>query len=366
MNQTRRLNVCVFTPLGLYGRGGIDRLMDKLRIALHTRTDVKVVFVATRGQWHIALSPVFLAIAIARIVVFKVFRNIDIAHINLSGRGSTYRKLIIAWVLRTFRIPYVVHLHDGDFQAFWENSPRWLDSALRNLFSRSARVIVLGSIWAELIRRKVPAAVNRTTILFNATPAVPLSRYPVARNAPVKLLFLGKLGKQKGVPQFVCALERLASEPGWFAILAGDGEISQTRDDVAHRGLCERVSIPGWVDASDVEILLREADILVLPSFAENLPMSVVEAFAYGIAVVCTPVGALPDIVENERTGLLVEPGNVDELTQAVQRLLRDPDLRNRLGINARMLHKASLEINTYVENLATIWKTEALCDSDK
>jgi glycosyltransferase involved in cell wall biosynthesis len=99
---------------------------------------------------------------------------------------------------------------------------------------------------------------------------------------------------------------------------------------------------------------LREADILVRPSFSENLPMSVIEALAHGAAVVCIPVGALPEIIEHERTGLIVKPGDVEGLASALGRLIDDPELRRRLGENGRALHRTRLSIEICAERL--IW----------
>ena len=90
------------------------------------------------------------------------------------------------------------------------------------------------------------------------------------------------------------------------------------------------MTVPGWLDDDRVTAELQVADILVLPSLVENLPMCVVEAFAYGLAVVCTPVGAVPEIVEHERTGLLVPVNNASALASALERLLADPALRTR------------------------------------
>ena len=359
--KSKPLRVAVLTPLGAGGMGGIDRIMDRLRIGYESRSDIQCFFMTTRGKGHIALAPMFLAATIMKIVVLRILRRLDVAHINVSDRGSTYRKLIAAYVFRVLRIPYVVHLHGAIYQQFWDEAPAWLDQAIQNLFNRSAKVIVLGTVWAELIRRKAPAATNLIVILPPATPIPPTKRYRRAKNKQVKIAFMGRLGNRKGVPQLIAALGRLADEPNWSATLTGDGEILGTRQAVNSLGIGDRVSVPGWVSDSEQEAVIGEADIFVLPSLNENLPLSLVEAFAHGVAVVCTPVGAVPDVVENERTGLLVEPNNVDGLTAAIRRLLHDHALRDRLGANARAEHVRRLEINCYLERLAMIWQT-AFC----
>jgi glycosyltransferase involved in cell wall biosynthesis len=97
-------------------------------------------------------------------------------------------------------------------------------------------------------------------------------------------------------------------------------------------------------------------DILVLPSFSENLPMSVIDALAHGVAVICSLVGALRDIIEHERTGLIVKPGDVEELASAPSRLTEDSDLRRRPGEGGKALHSTRLDIDVCAERLVAIW----------
>ena len=78
--------------------------------------------------------------------------------------------------------------------------------------------------------------------------------------------------------------------------------------------------------------MLSHTDVFVLPSTAENLPMAIIEAFAFGIAVVATPVGAIPELIDHERNGLIVPVGDVKALADALRALIVDFELRGRLG----------------------------------
>jgi glycosyltransferase involved in cell wall biosynthesis len=120
------------------------------------------------------------------------------------------------------------------------------------------------------------------------------------------------------------------------------------------------VDFPGWLGHSETAALLQQTDILTLPSFVESLPMAVIEAFAYGIAVVATPVGAVPEVVAHERNGLLVPVGDAEALANALERLLEDGALRRRLGDAARRDHAERYEINTYIKRLVSIWRKAA------
>jgi glycosyltransferase involved in cell wall biosynthesis len=353
----RLLQVVIFTPLGAGGQGGVDRMMDELRGALQIDrfANIKACFITTRGPGSILLSPLFLAHAIVRLLLLRLLGRVDVVHINLSAFGSTYRKLILARISRICRLPYMLHLHSGQFDYFWDSRKRILKKEIDLMFRKSQRIIVLGNYWKQVVSDRIPNCSGKVVIVPNATRTAIFKNHKIMDEA-ANILFLGRLGPEKGVPQLVMAFASLGSKSGWRATIAGDGAVKDTRAAVERAGLGDRISVPGWVDSAGVETLLHAANILVLPSFSENLPMSVVEALAHGVAVICTPVGALPDIIEHERTGLIVKPGDVEGLASALGRLIEDPDLRRRLGEDGRALHRTRLDIEACAERLVAIW----------
>lgn len=358
-----RLNIVVVTPLGEGGRGGIDRMMDAIRSEFRERPreNVDLRFVVSRGA-NIYTSPLVLAWALLRMIYIQASRGIDVLHINVSANASAYRKIVIAAVASALRIPYVVHLHSGEFGHFWESSNGVARRRINALFTKAKVVIVLGRVWAELVVSKLPELASRTIIMRNST------RTPhrhVQGDGPVKILFLGRLSPAKGIGDLLQSFETIRRRNDWQATLAGDGAVTETRVLIERLGLSERVKVPGWLDDDSVAAELRAADILVLPSWVENLPMCVVEAFAHGLAVVCTPVGALPEIVEDEKTGLLVPAKNAKALASALERLLTDPALRARLGDQARARHALQLEITAYVDRLIGVWRGVAYGGAD-
>jgi glycosyltransferase involved in cell wall biosynthesis len=355
--SARPLQVVILTPLGAGGQGGIERMMDELRgvLKMDRFANTKAYFITTRGPGSIFLSPLFLAHAIVRLLLLRLVGRVDVVHINLSVFGSTYRKLILARISRICRLPYVLHLHSGQFEPFWDSRKRMLMKEIDLMFLRSRRIIVLGNYWKQIVSDRIPNCSGKIVIVPNATRTA-ISKDPETKDEAVNILFLGRLGPEKGVPQLVLALASLGSKSGWRATLAGDGAVNETRAAVERAGLGDRISVPGWVDSKRVEALLNAADILVLPSLSENLPMSVIEGLAHGAAVICTPVGALPDIIEHERTGLIVKPGDVEGLASALGRLIENPDLRRRLGEDGKALHRTRLDIEVCAERLVAIW----------
>ena len=102
--------------------------------------------------------------------------------------------------------------------------------------------------------------------------------------------------------------------------------------------LDDRVSLPGAVDKSKVPGVLSNGDIFLNTTNVDNTPVSVIEAMACGLPVVSTNVGGIPYLIENEVTGLLVEPGNAGQMANAVLRLFTDQELAQRISKNGRRL----------------------------
>jgi glycosyltransferase involved in cell wall biosynthesis len=350
--------VYVATPYGKEGRGGIDRLNDSIFDAMVQRHEFRfdLVRLVTRGKRGLLAAQFVFAYALLRFMVEALRGEVDLLHIHLSIRGSSYRKVVLGAVARHFAIPYVVHLHGIHFREFWSSCGPLLAAALDRLFSGSTQIIVLGQYWSDVITDRLPGSAEKISILSNAAAEPP--DYPLPRSDDAtRITFLGQLGDRKGTPELVAALAGLSRSINWVATIAGDGEVERTRTDVQMKGISNWVEVPGWIDVQARNDLLRRTDILVLPSFSENLPMVIIEAFSYGIPVIATPVGAIPEVIEHGRTGLLVPVGDVGALRNAMEVLLSDLPFRARLGSEAKNDFASRYELGSYVDRLAAIWR---------
>lgn len=352
------LRVFVATPLGLNGRGGIDRLNDMIFDAIDAQPQlrIRVRRLVTRGQRGLFAAQFVFAFALVRLCIVALRGQVDLLHIHLSDKGSCYRKTVLGAISRLLRIPYVVHLHGAVFNEFWAEAPPHLARAICRLFDGSKHIIVLGRHWADVVCKRVPSAIDKMSVMPNATPQSLLAQIPSSDHR-ARISFIGELGDRKGTPQLIEALTRLVDRPNWSATIAGNGKVAESLAEVQRRRIADRVSIPGWLDSEGVNNLLCRTDILVLPSFAENLPMVILEAFAHGVPVVSTPVGAISEVVEPDRNGLLVPAGDVPALVNALDRLIANPEFRDLLGELARRDHAERYDIGRYVKGLAEVWR---------
>lgn len=149
-----------------------------------------------------------------------------------------------------------------------------------------------------------------------------------------RLIFVGRVVEQKGLGDLFQSLVSLADRtPELSLTIVGDGpdRVALERR-AADLGLADRVSFVGSKSQSEVAALLSTADIFVLPSYAEGVPVVVMEALGSEMPVVATFVGGMAELVEDGVTGYLVRPGDPDQLADRIERLLGDRGLRQRMG----------------------------------
>lgn len=203
-------------------------------------------------------------------------------------------------------------------------------------------VVVPSAALAEYAMSRIGLPAGQVHVVPNGVDPErfqPGDRRPAGR--VLRVAWLGAVVPTKGLEVLVRAM---AATPGVELMLAGTGELEDHLRALAGRlGVGDRTQWLGWVD--DPAPLLGTVDALVLPSLAENLPLSVLQAMSAGAPCVVTRVGGVPEMVTDNVDGLLVPPGDADALAGALQRLRDDPGLRERLGRQARctVLHRFTL-----------------------
>lgn len=188
------------------------------------------------------------------------------------------------------------------------------------------------------------------------------SQFPYARRlpgpGPVRLLCTGRLTPAKGQVVLVQACARLRARGLVFTLLLlGEGpDRPRLEAAIAAHGLGEVVTLAGAVGQQRVRAELAQADVFVLPSFAEGIPVALMEAMSSGVPCVSTPVNGIPELIRHEQTGLLATPGDTDSLAEALGALITDPALRERLAIAGRRKVEHDFDLDRNVHALAAIF----------
>ena len=359
MPDARKIRVVIVCPGGRYFEGGISRAVGYLVDAWQGQNDApEARIVDPRGPGSLVWSPLYLMRAAAQVMWLFVIGKADILHINVSVRASTARKSIIAFVASLVGAPYVVHIHSGLYDRFFSDLRGPFRAFTRRMFTRAQRVIVLGNQWRDFVRDEIGVDPERIVVMHNAVPGPAHVEREADPEDRCRILFLGRLAPAKGVPELVDALGRpdVASLP-WTAVLAGDGDSEPYRTTATRFSIADRIEFPGWVDAETVQHLLASADVLALPSHHEGLPMSVLEGMAYGLALITTPVGAIPEVVDDGVSGLLVPPRDVDALAAALGRVIADPIRRQELSEAARQAFLERFDVRTYATRMTRLYE---------
>lgn len=279
--------------------------------------------------------------------------RVGLVHVHTSSRASFWRKLLFFLPSFVAGVPVLLHLHGSEFAVFHDREcgplRRWI---VRRVFERCAVVLVLSAAWERWVRGM--CAQPRVEVLFNP---VEIPEPGIASPSGAELLFLGRIGQRKGAFDLIDAVAQIRDRvPGLHLCLGGDGDLDGARRRIAERGLEASVSIPGWVRGPAKQDLLRQAAVFVLPSYHEGLPMGLLEAMAAGVAVVSTPVGGIPEAVDDGVEGYLVKPGDVEMLGQRLQTLLQDPALRRRMGAAARVRAQRDFSVDAVLPALAAVY----------
>ena len=172
-------------------------------------------------------------------------------------------------------------------------------------------------------------------------------------------MFVGRLSGVKGVLVLLNAMAKLRRKfTDVVLTLVGDGpDRGRVERMVEALELKEHVELLGYRSTEEVRELLGHADVFVLPSFAEGVPVVLMEAMASGVPVVASRIAGIPELVEDNVSGVLVAPANSDALAKAIERLLEDPALRKRLAERGRAVVEREFDIRKEVTKLARLFE---------
>jgi glycosyltransferase involved in cell wall biosynthesis len=210
----------------------------------------------------------------------------------------------------------------------------------RMAFRGAAKIVCQGQAWRRFAIDILGFPSAEVVVIRNWTATRELlevgARREPRRGTPIRLVFVGWLEREKGIFELIDACRQLHPNRKFTLDIVGDGHASaEALVLVTRHGLNEVVQFRGWLRVPELTQTLTDCDVLVLPSWAEGLPNAVVEAMAARLAVVVTGVGAIPDVITDHRSGLVVTPQDSESLRVALAEVIDDDALRERLAAEA-------------------------------
>ncbi len=302
-------------------KGGITTVISFLRRYDWKNDGISIKFIPTYISNNNLIEIIFYAVAYIRILFTVIIWRPNLVHIHMSYRGSFRRAYYIHKLAKKCKIRTIVHLHGSEFKKwYYECNPK-MRRKISQLITDSDYFVVLGEKWRSFIHSIAPKAniiVARNTVEF------PIER-AVYNSDRCIFTFTGVLIKRKGVDILLdaiskCMLDKKCRHYKFYIAGAGEEELS-LKTKTNNMQLSESISFLGWINDLERKKILCESRALILPSYNEGLPMSILEALSFGVPVIATSVGSIGEAIENGRNGFMVDVGNSDMLAECIKKI---------------------------------------------
>jgi len=262
----------------------------------------------------------------------------DVVYIPIAGTWSgVLRDLALGWIARRSGARVIGHQHDGGIADVLSRGGLG-GRIVRGGFAQFHRLLVLGAHWKRLFEdygvgmpiEIVPSTLRQEVVEAGA------KRAPNGASGALRILFVGQVGRRKGVPELLDAVKRLrdrGAAPRVTIVGPSEqpGELEAARAQSSRLGLDGDVTFTGPLTGEALYERYRTHDVFALPSHNEGLPVVLYEAAAFGLAVLATPVGSIPELIRDGENGVLVPPGDPGLIAAGIARL-GDASLRARLA----------------------------------
>lgn len=274
----------------------------------------------------------------------------DIVHIHIATTQSAKRKQLFFYPAKWMKKRIIFHFHPSNEKFLFEPYNQKL---YKRLFSQADLILVLSEQWRKWIKEALDIT-EHVEVLYNPCPKVN-RRDDIRENS---ILFAGTIIPRKGYADLIKAFAQIAPKyPEWKVILAGNGEIENAKKIASEYGVSNQIIFPGWINGKKKEETFQKASIYCLASDGEGFPMGVLDAWAYGIPCVVTPVGGIPDIVKDGINGLIYTVGDINALSLKLDKLISDKDLRKKIVESTDQYLNNAFNIENINTQLGNIYK---------
>lgn len=351
----RKMNVLMVGPTAEV-KGGITSVVKV--ILSREMEDINLTHVGTYTETHFLNKYPFFLKKFGQIRKMVRKEKPDLVHIHFSSHGSFFRKSTLGAYFYSKNIPYIAHCHSSSLREFYAKLPGIFQKRMQRFLMNSEAVVVLSNSWESYFVETLGIPREKIIVLPNPVilpEAVPARNYSTGT---LNLLFLGLIGHRKGSFVLIEALQKAVQKLGKRSIhirMAGNGEVEKAIEMAKELGVSDLIHITNWLRGDELQQAFRDAHAFVLPSFNEGLPMAILEALGWGLPVISTPVGGIPEVIIDGHNGLLVAPGDADALCDALCRMALAGESNEVLSRNARRSAEP-YRVETYLQKLRELY----------
>ena len=261
------------------------------------------------------------AAAVAPMIMWKY----DIIHFHMVPGITLLIQLPQLLTAKLFRKKIIMEVHIGN-----QLEPYSKDKFFKWWFRQSDIVLLLAQKWQQLFKELYSEVNKPTDVLFNACEMMPAI---TSEHKKHEIIFAGTINDNKAPDLLLKAWSKLSQTyPDWSVTFMGSGDISLYEHMAEELGISHCVKFTGYIRGASKERHFHDASIYCMCSYVEGFPMVVLEAWTHSIAVITTPVGGLPDVIEEGENCLTFPFGDADRLADRLKLLIDDETLRNKIS----------------------------------
>lgn len=290
-----------------------------------------------------------------RQMCFRKPADVDIFHIHICSGTSTWRKRRYVQNLGDAAGGVVLHVHGARYHTFFDSCNEREKGEIRRLYDSVGSVIVLSEEWRDVFCDRQICDPSKIEVIHNA---VPIPKKNCTQYGSRRVLFMGRLAERKSPDVLLRAAVKILKEfPDAHFTFAGDGDVERYKALARELGIDGSCTFAGWVSGEGREKLFRESDIYCLPSKNEGMPMSVLEAMSYGLPVITTPVGGIPQVIRSDVNGILMPVGDADALAEELLKLMASPARSKEIGEMGRRTIEERFGMDAFSECISAVYE---------
>ena len=330
------------------GKGGMAILLNS-----HSKLFEVFNYVCSHRFSNI-LVQLFLAIsAIFRVIYYCLFKDIRIVHIHSASYRSFYRESLYLLIAKLFNKKVILQLHGGEFEVFYNQNKRYCQ-----YICHKADCLVGVSNYFENMFRRLNLNDNIVTLYNVVEKPINEKQQFDKHKSKLEILFFGAIDVNKGIFEVLDMWGENKEQMSelFHLTICGIGDSDRLNKIIYDFQLSDTVTYKGWVNIEDKNNLLAQSDIYLQPSHFESLGIAIIEALSYGIPVIASNVGGIPELITDNENGYLIPVGDMEQLKFKLIYLSHHIDLFDAFEIRAKQ--KASQFFSENIEkDIITLYK---------
>ena len=312
------------------------------------------------GFKNLIKSALIILYHLIQFPIILITSKSEIIHINTSDYWSFWENSIYVLISRLLLRKIIIHIHATTFHNFYYNGNIIEKTLIKKTLLMADKIIILSSGQKKVFINLISE--NKLSIIHNVTNFKMFqsqSKIRINENSIIKVLFIGgEEAKRKGIYDIIEAIPIIINKyrKNITFIFLGRCDIKNLKNICIKKGIENYVKFKGYLKEKEKIKIMNSSDIFLLPSYAEGMPIAMLEAMAAGLPVISTLVGSIPEVIKEKINGYLIEPGDYKALANRIILLAKNKSLRKKIGNNNRTIILKKYDLNILENKMESLY----------